>query len=147
MTGHAPQAPPLFGLSPLPGSVFWCGCERGWWHANFCRTIGFSVGRRGQKNSATNENKNSMGHRWRSCLVCVYVSFNGIIRVLPEKTPVVGEKMLGQTTKETENPYLVPDRPNEDLRVCAEQGDVKAQLNLGVMYFFGEGVVGTARKR
>jgi hypothetical protein len=81
-------------------------------------------------------------------LVCVYFSVNEIMSVLPKKTPVVGEKVVGQTPKETENPHLALNNrpvsilsPVEDLRARAEQGDAKAQFSLGGMYAKGEGVV------
>ncbi len=67
--------------------------------------------------------------------------------ILPKKTPVVGEKVLGQTPKETENPHLALNNrpvpilsPVEDLRARAEQGDAKAQYSLGDMYRDGKGV-------
>ena len=80
-------------------------------------------------------------------LVCLYFSVNDIMSVLSKKTPVVGEKVLGQTPKETEDPYLALNNrpvsilsPVEDLRARAEQGDAKAQYLLGDMYRDGKGV-------
>ena len=72
-------------------------------------------------------------------LVAAYFSFNEIMSVVPKNPRVVGEKVLGQTPKETGRD-VPTSRTLEDLRAPAEKGDAKAQSILGLMYANGQGV-------
>ena len=73
------------------------------------------------------------------CLVALNFSVNEIMSVLPKKTPVVGEKLLGQIPQKTARPVPI-SRSLEDRRALAEKGDAKAQSNLGVRYAKGEDI-------